>query len=222
MVDIVDLKSAELARAGSSPAAGTIIFSNTSLFMFIQTEETPNPSALKFLPGINISPTGPVFFNKPEDVLNKSSLAVKLFHINGVQAVFYGFNFITITKEESLSWDIIKPEILMTMMDHFVAGFPVFDESYTADHSQTNTGNMSYIEKQIVEIIETRVRPSVAIDGGDIIYKGFRDGIVYLQLRGACSGCPSSSITLKNGIESMLQHFVPEVIAVEAIDTESE
>lgn len=184
--------------------------------MFIQTEDTPNPDALKFLPGSDISPLGPVFFNTPDEAIKKSHLAAKLFHIEGVAAIFYGTDFITITKRSSVDWNLIKPEILMMIMDHLVAGMPIFDDIQNA-LEKINTDGMSDIEKQIVEIIETRVRPSVAMDGGDITYKGFKDGIVYLQLHGACSGCPSSSVTLKNGIESMLQHFVPEVQSVEEI-----
>ena len=188
--------------------------------MFIQTEETPNSNALKFLPGMEVSTGGPVFYNDQAEVQNDSVLALKLFQIDGVTKIFYGYDFITVTKTDSLSWEIIKPEILMTMMDHFVSGLPVFNEQKVAS-STVDTENLSEIEKQIVEIIETRVRPSVAMDGGDIIYKEFRDGVVYLELRGACSGCPSSTITLKNGIESMLQHFVPEVKSVEAVTTEA-
>lgn len=187
--------------------------------MFIQTENTPNHNALKFLPGSEVSGSGPVFYNNSAEVKGESQLALKLFYIEGVEAVFYGYDFITITKNESSSWDILKPEILMVIMDHFVSGMPVFEE-VNSQSAAINTDNMSDIEKQIVEIIETRVRPSVAMDGGDIIYQGFTDGIVYLELRGACSGCPSSTITLKNGIESMLQHFVPEVKAVEAVEQE--
>lgn len=185
--------------------------------MFIQTEDTPNPNALKFLPGVEISSSGPVFYNNPTEAIQKSNLAIKIFCIEGVEAVFYGYDFITVTKTDQFEWDILKPEILMTIMDHLVAGLPVFDNQAASIHD-INLENLSDIEKQIVEIIETRVRPSVAMDGGDIVYQGFKDGIVYLKLRGACSGCPSSSITLKNGIESMLQHFVPEVVAVEASD----
>ncbi len=184
--------------------------------MFIQTEDTPNPNALKFFPGSDISPSGPVFFNNPDEALLKSHLATKVFNIQGVVAIFYGTDFITITKQADIDWKVIKPEILMTMMDHLVSGLPVFDEVQEVEEIDNST--LSEIEKQIIEIIETRVRPSVAMDGGDIVYKGFQDGVVYLELRGACSGCPSSSITLKNGIESMLQHFVPEVKTVEATE----
>ncbi len=185
--------------------------------MFIQTEETPNPNALKFLPGSEVSPSGPVFFNSNEKALQRSSLAAKIFQIGNVEAVFYGTDFITVTKSQETNWSLLKPEILMVIMDHLVAGMPVFDEPQNT-FKEIDTDGMSDVEKQIVEIIETRVRPSVAMDGGDIIYQGFENGVVYLQLRGACSGCPSSSITLKNGIESMLKHFVPEVQSVEAVE----
>lgn len=185
--------------------------------MFIQTEDTPNPNALKFFPGSDVSLTGPVFFNTPEEAVQNSQLAAKIFNVGSVMAVFYGTDFITVTKAEDSDWKLLKPEILMVIMDHLVAGLPIFDEVQNTIQ-EIDTNGMSDIEKQIVEIIETRVRPSVAMDGGDIIYKGFEDGTVYLQLRGACSGCPSSSVTLKNGIESMLQHFVPEVKAVAAVE----
>lgn len=192
--------------------------------MFIQTEKTPNPAAIKFLPGIDISPNGPVFYDSIEEAADKNSpessdLAVKMFQISGVEAVFYGYNFITITKKEEYDWNLLKPEILMVLMDHITAGFTVFDTvSDSVKNHLYDDKELSDIEKEIIEIIETRVRPSVAMDGGDITYRGFKDGIVFLQLKGACSGCPSSSVTLKNGIESMLQHFVPEVKSVEAIN----
>lgn len=185
--------------------------------MFIQTEDTPNPNALKFFPGSEVSPSGPVFFNSPEEAASSSQLATKIFRIGSVTAVFYGSDFITVTKADDADWKLIKPEILMVIMDHLVAGMPIFDEPQST-LQEIDTEGMSEIEKQIVEIIETRVRPSVAMDGGDIVYQGFEDGIVYLQLRGSCAGCPSSTITLKNGIESMLQHFVPEVQGVEAVE----
>ncbi|PCJ25769.1 MAG: NifU family protein [Rickettsiales bacterium] len=189
--------------------------------MFIQTEETPNPNALKFLPGVDISPETPVFLNSPKEAKTKSLLAVKIFQIDGVGAVFYGADFVTVTKSDAADWGVIKPEILLTIMDHLVAGFPIFDEKQK-ETPKVNLDDMSDIEKQIVEIIETRVRPSVAMDGGDIVYQGFENGVVYLQLRGACSGCPSASVTLKDGIESMLQHFVPEVKSVEAVESADE
>lgn len=183
--------------------------------MFIQTEETPNPNALKFLPGVEVSPGGPVFFNNFEEARIKSSLAAKIYDIGNIEAVFLGVDFITVTKSDTADWSFLKPEVLMIIMDHIVAGLPIFDSNDLS--LSIDTEGLSEIEKQIVEIIETRVRPSVAMDGGDIIYKGFKDGIVYLQLNGACAGCPSSTVTLKNGIESMLKHYVPEVESVEAV-----
>lgn len=185
--------------------------------MFIQTEGTPNPNALKFLPGIDISPQSPIFFNNFDEAAAKSSLAAQLYNIGNIEAIFFGADFITVTKSPEIEWKLLKPEILMVIMDYLISGLPVFKDNNNAS-SHINTDGFSEIEKQIIEIIETRVRPSVAMDGGDIIYKGFKKGVVYLQLHGACSGCPSSSITLKNGIESMLKHYIPEVQAVEAAE----
>jgi len=185
--------------------------------MYIQTENTPNPNALKFLPAVEVSPAGPIHFSSIKEAMGKSHLAVKLFNIEDVEAVFFGSDFITITKSDTAQWNLLKPEILMTIMDHFVAGYLAFDDEKFTSKNEINTDGLGDIEKQIIEIIESRVRPSVAMDGGDIIYRGFEDGIVKLELRGSCSGCPSSTITLKNGIETMLKHFVPEVKSVEAI-----
>ncbi|WP_425360700.1 MULTISPECIES: NifU family protein [unclassified Candidatus Tisiphia] len=189
--------------------------------MFIQTEITPNPNAIKFFPNIPISPNQPFHFSNLDEAKGKSSLVVQLFGVNNIKSVFLGSDFITITKEEESDWLVLKPEILMIMMDHFTSGFTVFDvqNNISIDKSSVNNlDEMSEIEQQIIEIIETRVRPSVAMDGGDIIYRGFENGVVKLELRGACHGCPSSSITLKNGIESMLKHFIPEVASVEAVE----
>ncbi|HJD55863.1 MAG TPA: NifU family protein [Rickettsia endosymbiont of Pyrocoelia pectoralis] len=183
--------------------------------MFIQTEDTPNPDAIKFFPGQEIS-TQPIFFSEQAEVKGKSKLAESLFSINNVKSIFFGSDFITVTKQAGSDWQVIKPEVLMIIMDHFVAGMQIFEENTQSEN--INLEGLSDIEKQIIEIIETRVRPSVAQDGGDIIYKGFENGIVKLALHGACRGCPSSTITLKNGIESMLKHFVPEVVEVEAIE----
>ena len=183
--------------------------------MFIETEDTPNPNALKFIPESGVELKEPVFFHSREEAEGKSKLAVLLFEIKGVQSVFYGSNFITIAKDSNTEWSAIKPDILMGIMDYLVSGLPLFEAIKTPENEHINA---SEIEKQIIEIIDTRVRPSVAMDGGDIIYKGYKEGVVYLQLRGACSGCPSSSVTLKSGIESMLQHFIPEVKSVEAFE----
>lgn len=189
--------------------------------MFIQTDETPNPNAIKFFPNVVVSPDQPVHYSNITDAQRSSTLAVQLFAINKVKSVFFGSDFITITKEEAGDWLVLKPEILMVIMDYFTAGFEVFDLQ-VQESKVKNLDSMSKIELEIIEIIETRVRPSVAMDGGDIIYKGFDNGVVKLELRGACHGCPSSSITLKNGIESMLKHFIPEVEAVEAYSSAEE
>jgi Fe-S cluster biogenesis protein NfuA len=180
--------------------------------MFIQTEETPNPNALKFLPGETVLKTGTMFVANKEDAV-RSPLAQKLFNITYVEAVFLGSDFITVTKAEDARWEILKPMILTEIMDFFISG-QVAEAS--AKEEVTYDVNDPLI-KQIVELIETRVRPAVAQDGGDIIFKGFNQGIVTLELHGSCSGCPSSSATLKDGIENMLKHYVPEVVAVEAV-----
>jgi Fe-S cluster biogenesis protein NfuA len=181
--------------------------------MFIQTETTPNPLTLKFLPGVAVMPEGTLFMTSPEDA-KKSPLATTLFLVKGVTAVFFGADFITVTKDEASDWASLKPLLLTTIMDHFVAGKPVVT---SASAAAAPSEDESELVKQIRELIDTRVRPAVAQDGGDIIFRGFHDGIVQLELHGACSGCPSSTITLKNGIENMLKHYVPEVVAVEAV-----
>lgn len=182
--------------------------------MFIQTEFTPNPLTMKFIPGVAVMTSGTAFYTSAEDA-KQSPLAQALFRIEGVTAVFLGADFITVTRQEDEPWDMLKPLLLTHIMDHFVAGKPVVNE-------QAATGEAfgeedSEIVQQIKELIETRVRPAVAQDGGDIVFRRFHDGIVELELHGACSGCPSSTATLKNGIENMLKHYVPEVIAVEAV-----
>ena len=181
--------------------------------MFIQTEATPNPLTLKFIPGVDVMGTGTAFFTNLQDA-KLSPLATSLFYTPGVTAIFLGSDFVTITRGVDDSWDAMKPSLLTTIMDHFVAGKPVMLEVGGAAVSDANDSD---IVKQIKELIETRVRPAVAQDGGDIIFRGFEDGIVQLELHGSCSGCPSSTITLKNGIENMLKHYVPEVVAVEAV-----
>ena len=181
--------------------------------MFIQTESTPNPLTLKFVPGVDVLGSGTALFTSDAEAKD-SPLAKTLFRLDGVSAVFLGGDFITVTKGVDFTWEVMKPLLLTAIMDHFVSGQPVMAASTAAaqDYSQD-----SEIVKQIRELIDTRVRPAVAQDGGDIIFRGFVDGIVQLELHGSCSGCPSSTITLKNGIETMLKHYVPEVIAVEAV-----
>jgi Fe-S cluster biogenesis protein NfuA len=182
--------------------------------MFIQTENTPNPEALKFIPGQLVTAGNPIECLSITDA-SCSPLAEELFKIKEVKGVFLGYDFITVTKELGASWEVIKPEILMTMMDFFVSGRSVLQEGHGDLGDAIEDADP--IVREIREIIETKVRPAVAQDGGDIVFKGFVDGIVQLELRGSCSGCPSSTITLKNGIENMLKHYVPEVIAVEAV-----
>ncbi len=183
--------------------------------MFIQTEETPNPASLKFIPdGAVVMQTGTVEFKNKEQAV-KSPLAEELFKIEGINSIFFGHDFITITKVESIDWKNIKSEILATIMDFFVANKPVMlDSSMSASDINENDSD---VVKQIKELLEIKVKPAVAMDGGDVIFRGFEDGIVKLQLKGSCSGCPSSTITLKNGIENMLKHYVPEVEAVEQV-----
>ncbi|MDX1923637.1 MAG: NifU family protein [Rickettsiaceae bacterium] len=183
--------------------------------MFIQTESTPNPNALKFFPGQDVA-SEPIHFDSKENACGVK-LVSALFNINDVEAVFFGSDFITITKTESAKWDILKPFIISEMMSHFSANLPAL-EGHREKKKDHSLSDLTEIENQIIEIIETRVRPSVAMDGGDITYKGFEDGVVYLELKGSCAGCPSSSVTLKNGIESMLQYYIPEVKSVEAIE----
>jgi Fe-S cluster biogenesis protein NfuA len=189
--------------------------------MFIQTEETPNPAALKFLPGKAVLDSGVADFTS-RDAAQRSPLARLLFEIDGVAGVFLGGDFVTVTKTAEKSWQVLKPMVLGAVMDHFTSGAPVMESAEAADEDEINDeindeGVDGEIILQIKELIDTRVRPAVAQDGGDIIYKGFKNGTVYLNLRGSCAGCPSSTATLKMGIENMLRHYVPEVQQVEAV-----
>ena len=186
--------------------------------MFIQTEATPNPATMKFLPGRPVLETGTLDMPDKETA-SQSPLAVRLFEIPNVGGVFFGSDFISVTKTGG-EWQQIKPAILGAIMEHFTQGKPLI-ESTAADgeDEKTYSGEEAEIVDQIKDLIETRVRPAVANDGGDIIFKGYdgATGIVSLHMRGSCAGCPSSTITLKNGIENMLRHYVPEVNAVEAV-----
>lgn len=184
--------------------------------MFIQTETTPNPATLKFIPGETVLAEGTAQFNSREEA-SRSPLAQALFEVSGVEAVFLGYNFISVTRKADKEWDLLKAEVLTTIMEHYVAGKPMMLGEDTKPQAAENAGEDDEIVKQIKELIETRVRPAVAQDGGDIVFHGFKDGVVQLEMHGACSGCPSSTMTLKNGIENMLKHYVPEVESVEAI-----
>src|SRR3954470_16412820 len=183
--------------------------------MFIQTEETPNPATLKFLPGRAVVESGNVDFATSEGA-SRSPLADRLFKVEGVERVFLGQDFVTVTKSDQKDWAVLKPALLGVIMEHFVSGQPVLLE--TGQAAATDTGEEDdEIVAQIKELLETRVRPAVAQDGGDIIFHDFEDGVVYLQMQGSCSGCSSSTATLKAGIENMLRHYIPELLEVRAL-----
>ena len=192
--------------------------------MFIETETTPNPASLKFLPGRKVMSSGTREFATPE-AAEASPLAQAIFDTGEVTNVFYGGDFISVTAAPGTNWTELKPQVLSILLDHFVSEAPLFpagsagdigvppeEETMLVDENPEDADIVS----QINELLETRVRPAVAGDGGDIQYRGFRDGVVYLQMQGACSGCPSSTATLKHGIESLLKHYVPEVVEVRA------
>lgn len=191
--------------------------------MFIETETTPNPATLKFLPGEQVMAVGTREFTNEEDAA-ASPLAEALFSLGDVTGVFFGREFVSVTAGPGSDWSALKPQVVSVLLDHFVSGAPLFaggsatgiavgdDDSEPTDDDPAD----AEIVAQIRELIETRVRPAVANDGGDIIYRGFREGVVYLTMQGACSGCPSSSATLKQGIEGLLKHYVPEVTEVRA------
>ncbi|KPP84196.1 MAG: molecular scaffold for iron sulfur cluster assembly FssA [Rhodobacteraceae bacterium HLUCCA08] len=184
--------------------------------MFIQTESTPNPATLKFLPGQTVLDTGTADFPSPE-TSGPSPLAARLFAVKGVSGVFLGTDFVTVTKADSVEWDHIKPAILGAIMEHFQSGAPVLMEGQQKAAHAEHDGEDSDIVNQIKELLDTRVRPAVAQDGGDITFHGFDRGIVYLHMQGACAGCPSSTLTLKMGIENLLRHYIPEVVEVRPV-----
>lgn len=183
--------------------------------MFIQTEETPNPATLKFLPGRVVMESGTADFRSGEDVTH-APLAERLFEVAGVEGVFFGADFVTVSKNDDRDWTAMKPAVLGVLMQHFSSGAPAVTERNDTDQSAPAEDD-DELTAQIRELIDTRVRPAVAQDGGDIVFHRFDDGIVYLQMRGACAGCPSSTATLKMGIENMLRHYVPEVRSVAAV-----
>ena len=187
--------------------------------MFIQTEQTPNPQTLKFLPGRVVMTEGTAFFQNIEEATD-SPLAKRLFVLDGVKGVFFGSDFITITKSEDQDWQLIKPPVLGAIMDHFNSEEATISKDISSKSSESlkTKEKDSEVVIQIKELLDTRVRPAVAMDGGDIIYQRFEDGIVYLHMQGACAGCPSSTATLKMGIENMLKHYVPEVVEVRPVD----
>lgn len=183
--------------------------------MFIQTENTPNPNSLKFIPEQFSSGTNEVIEIKTvADSKLKSLLAEEIFHIKGVSSVMFGKNFITINKKEEANWEKIKIEAIAIITDFLLSEKDIFKHK----HDEVSSNEDSEIVQQIKELIEVKIRPAVAMDGGDIVFDSFEEGVVYLILKGSCSGCPSSSITLKNGIENMLKHYIPEVTSVEQIE----
>ena len=184
--------------------------------MFIQTEDTPNPDTLKFMPGTTILNKGTADFSN-SDSANDSPLASRLFTIDGVSRVFLASDFISVTKQSELDWNVLKPSILTGIMEHFSTGLPVLNKSEEDNTEYTNSEDSETI-KQIKDLLETRVRPAVAMDGGDISFCSFESGVVTLQMKGACAGCPSSTATLKMGIENMLRHYIPEVTEVRAAE----
>jgi Fe-S cluster biogenesis protein NfuA len=189
--------------------------------MFIQTEATPNPQTLKFLPGKAVLGEGTRDFTDAE-AAQASPIARALFEIDGVTGVMLGGDFLTVTKAEATPWDHVKPALLAAIMDHYLSGAPILEDGAAAAAGEAEVdydAETLEIVAEIKELIETRVRPAVAGDGGDIVFHRFdkETGVVFLSMRGACSGCPSSSMTLKAGVENLLRHYVPEVVAVEAV-----
>jgi Fe-S cluster biogenesis protein NfuA len=192
------------------------------LTMFIETETTPNPATLKFLPGQLVMAAGSREF-VDEDEAEASPLAQALFSLGDVTGVFFGRDFISVTAGEGVDWGALKPQVVTILLDHFISGAPLFQAGSAAgisvpaeDEDLGDDPADADIVDQIKDLLETRIRPAVANDGGDVLYRGYREGVVYLKMQGACSGCPSSSATLKNGIESLIKYYVPEVTEVRA------
>ncbi len=186
--------------------------------MFIQTQDTPNPSVIKFLPGQAVWPAGALDFSNASTAAN-SPLAQRLFAITGVNGVFLGEDFVSVTKADDTDWNMLKPMVLTAIMEHLATNQPIVIEG--SDESQSSADQAEEDDSLVVQIkllLDERVRPAVAQDGGDIVFDSFEDGVVYLHMRGACAGCPSSTMTLKSGIENMLRHYVPEVTEVRAVE----
>lgn len=184
--------------------------------MFIQTETTPNPATLKFLPGETVLSSGTADFPQAEAAAS-SPLAHRIFSVPGVSGVFLGSDFVTVTKTDEAVWDHIKPSVLGAIMEHYQSGAPAIETAPTGDGHAAHDGPDAEIVTQIKELLDTRVRPAVAQDGGDITFHGFDRGVVYLHMQGACAGCPSSTLTLKMGIENLLRHYIPEVTEVRPV-----
>jgi Fe-S cluster biogenesis protein NfuA len=185
--------------------------------MFIETESTPNPATLKFLPGRSVmGEAGTADFVAGDDAA-RAPMASRLFALDGVARVFLGADFIAVTKTDATDWQALRPQVLGAVMEHFLSGQPVIEGVGTDADEDFDPADAEIVE-QIKELLDQRVRPAVAGDGGDIVFRGFRDGMVKLTMQGACSGCPSSRATLKHGVENMLRHYIPEVVAVEQVE----
>ncbi|HZF77197.1 MAG TPA: NifU family protein [Acetobacteraceae bacterium] len=186
--------------------------------MFIETEGTPNPATLKFLPGRDVTGgAGTADFTSAAETAGRSPLAARVFDVGEVARVFLGQDFITVTKTEGADWQLLRPRVLGAIMEHYLSGLPAMEgaEGLAEEDFEPADGE---VVAQIKELLDTRVRPAVAGDGGDIVFRGFRDGVVRLHMQGACAGCPSSRATLKHGVETMLRHYVPEVVRVEQVE----
>tara|TARA_R110002072_G_scaffold98992_16_gene217858 strand:- start:1871 stop:2425 length:555 start_codon:yes stop_codon:yes gene_type:complete len=181
----------------------------------VVTEATPNPATLKFIPGCPVMASGTANFASP-DMADKAPLALRLFGIDGVKGVFFGADFVSVAKSEAADWEALEPRVTAGIKAHFASGDPVVLPAVEADAGADE--DEDEVVGQIRELLDTRIRPSVALDGGDIVYRGFDRGVVYLSLQGACVGCPSSTATLKMGVENLLKHYVPDVLRVEAIE----
>ncbi|XP_046612701.1 NFU1 iron-sulfur cluster scaffold homolog, mitochondrial-like [Neodiprion virginianus] len=190
--------------------------------MFIQTQDTPNPNSLKFLPGVAVLEPGQTMDFPTGSDAYCSPLAKMLFRIEGVKSIFFGSDFITVTKvDEDVDWKLIKPEVFATIMDFFASGLPVLTEAQPSLDTKIQDDDDETVQ-MIKELLDTRIRPTVQEDGGDIVYMGFVDGIVKLKMQGSCTSCPSSVVTLKNGVQNMMQFYIPEVQGVEQVEDESD
>lgn len=183
----------------------------------VVTEATPNPATLKFIPGCPVMTVGTANFASP-DMAEKAPLALRLFGIDGVKGVFFGADFVSVAKSETADWQALEPFLTAAIEAHFASGDPVVLLAEEHDAGTENDAEEDEVVRQIKELLDTRIRPSVALDGGDIVYRGFERGVVYLSLQGACVGCPSSTATLKMGVENLLKHYVPDVLRVESIE----
>ncbi|XP_050347987.1 NFU1 iron-sulfur cluster scaffold homolog, mitochondrial-like [Nymphalis io] len=190
--------------------------------MFIQTQETPNPNSLKFLPGTKVLEPGQTMDFPNIGAAQCSPLAKMLFRIDGVKGIFFGSDFITVTKQDDdVDWKLMKPDIYATIMDFFASGLPVVTDVKPSGDTQINEDDDEIVQ-MIKELLDTRIRPTVQEDGGDVLFVDFKDGVLRLKMQGSCSSCPSSIVTLKNGVQNMMQFYIPEVLAVEQIDNEDE